>query len=123
MFPVKNSRNLKSDDGSIVLEAAGFAVIAFGLVLSLSIQVFEVERRLISLQALARNVMRYSLINSAYDFESNVSIFQKLDPLVIGEALDVSVSCSLNQCSQSGELVWLEISHKDASARVFGVIP
>lgn len=114
---------LASERGSILVEATGFAVLAFGLVLTLSIQVFELERRVIGLESLARNAMRNSLLSSDFDFQSIVFDFQNLDPLLSEEDISVSTSCSASQCSRSGELIWLEISIGNAKAKVFGVAP
>lgn len=120
---MKLSRSVLSEQGSIVIEATGFAVLAFGLVLTLTIQVFEMEKRVIGLEALARNAMRSSLLNSDFDFKTSVTEFQNLDPLLSDEDIFVSSTCSISSCSNSGELVWLEISVGSAKAKVFGVIP
>jgi hypothetical protein len=114
---------LESDKGSIVLEATGFAVLAFGLVLTLTIQLFDVERRVIGLEALARNAMRNALISSDFDFETSVASLKDLDPLLRDEAVLVFSTCSLSTCSKSGDLVWLELSLDSTKAKVFGVIP
>jgi len=114
---------LESDKGSIVLEATGFAVLAFGLVLTLTIQLFDMEKRVIGLEALARNAMRHALISSDFDFETSVASFKDLDPLLQDEAVMVSSTCSLSTCSRSGDLVWLELSLDSTKAKVFGVIP
>ena len=114
---------LESDKGSIVLEATGFAVLAFGLVLTLAIQLFDMEKRVIGLEALARNAMRHALISSDFDFETSVASFKDLDPLLRDEAVLVSSTCSLSTCSRSGDLVWLELSLDTTKAKVFGVIP
>ncbi|NBR78018.1 MAG: hypothetical protein EBT76_04400 [Microbacteriaceae bacterium] len=117
------SREYESDKGSVVLEATGFAVLAFGLVLALTIQLFDMERRVIGLEALARNAMRHALLSSDFDFETSVASFKDLDPLLQGEAVLVSSTCSLRTCSRSGDLVWLELSLDGTKAKVFGVIP
>jgi hypothetical protein len=114
---------LESENGSIVLEATGFAVLAFGLVLTLTIQLFDIEKRVIGLEALARNAMRHALISSDFDFETSVASFKDLDPLLRDEAVFVSSTCSLSTCARSGDLVWLELSLDSTKAKVFGVIP
>ena len=114
---------LESEKGSIVLEATGFAVLAFGLVLTLTIQLFDIEKRVIGLEALARNAMRHALISSDFDFETSVASFEDLDPLLRDEAVLVSSTCSLSTCGRSGDLVWLELSLDSTKAKVFGVIP
>jgi hypothetical protein len=120
---VNLSRKFESDKGSIVLEATGFAVLAFGLVLALTIQLLDIERRVIGLEALARNAMRHALLSSDFDFETSVASFKDLDPLLQDEAVLVSSTCSLSTCSRSGDLVWLELSLDSTEAKVFGVIP
>jgi len=120
---VNLSRALKSENGSVVLEATGFAVLAFGLVLALTIQLFDMERRVIGLQALARNAMRHALLSSDFDFETSVAGFKDLDLLLRDEPVLVSSTCSLSTCSRSGDLVWLELSLDSTKAKVFGVIP
>ena len=114
---------LESEKGNIVLEATGFAVLAFGLVLALTIQFFDLERRVIGLEALARNVMRHALLSTDFDFETSVANFKGLDPLLRDEAVLVSSTCSLSTCSRSDDLVWLELSLDNTKAKVFGVIP
>jgi len=120
---VNLSRVLQSEKGSIVVEATGFAVLAFGLVLTLTIQIFELERTVIGVQALSRNAMRHALLSSDFDFETSVANFKHLDPFLRDEAVLVSSTCSLNSCSRSGDLVWLELSLENTKAKVFGVIP
>ena len=120
---MKLDKSPNSEQGSIVLEATGFAVLAFGLIMTLTIQVFEMERRVIWLEALAKNVMRHSLLNSDFDFEANVAEFQNVDPFLRDEVVSASSTCLLSSCSRSGQLVWLEISIDGAKAKVFGVIP
>lgn len=114
---------LESDKGSIVFEATGFSVLAFGLVLTLTIQLFDMERRVIGLEALARNAMRQALLSSDFDFETSVASFKELDLILRDEAVLVSSTCSLSACSRSGDLVWLELSLESTKAKVFGVIP
>ena len=114
---------LESEKGSIVLEATGFAVLAFGLVLTLTIQLFDIEMRVIGLEALARNAMRHALISSDFDLETSVAGFKDLDLLLRDEPVLVSSACSLSTCSRSGDLIWLELSLDSTKAKVFGVIP
>jgi hypothetical protein len=120
---VSVSRALESEQGSIVVEATGFAVLAFGLVLTLTIELFEMERRVIGLEALARNSMRHALLSSDFDFEGSVADFQILDSLLRNEDVSISSTCSFSSCLRSGDLIWLELSVSGAKAKVFGVIP
>lgn len=120
---MNSSRAIQSEKGSIVVEVTGFAVLAFGLVLTLTIQLFGLERRVIGLEALSRNAMRHALLSSNFDFEVSVANFKDLDPLLRDEAVSVSSTCSLSSCSRSGDLVWLELSIDNARVRAFGVIP
>jgi hypothetical protein len=120
---VSLNRKLNAEKGSIVVEATGFAVLAFGLVLTLTIELFEMERTAIGLEALARNTIRHSLISSDFDFNAIVADFKNLDPLLRNEDISISSTCSLSTCSRAGELVWLELSIDSAKAKVFGVIP
>jgi hypothetical protein len=120
---VSLNRKLNSEKGSIVVEATGFAVLAFGLVLTLTIELFDMERRVIGLEALARNSIRHALVSSDFDFNAIVADFKNLDPLLRNENISISSTCSLSQCPRAGELVWLELSIDSAKAKVFGVIP
>jgi hypothetical protein len=123
MRNVKRSRSLASDQGSILLEASGFATLAFGLLLTLSLQVFELTNRQLGLEQIARNATRSHLLHSGSDLATYVREFQDLDESFANEQVDIYIRCLPADCFASGTLVWLELKSGENAARAYGVIP
>jgi len=119
---VSFSKCLDADQGSILLEAVTFAVLAFGLLLTLSLQLSDLERKQIGLEVIARNSMRYFLLNQDSDLEQAVRYFQQFDDQLVDEDLSMTVSCNPSNCESSGAILWLEISSGMNKAKAFGVV-
>jgi hypothetical protein len=113
---------LNDDQGSILLEAVTFAVLAFGLLLTLSIQLSDLERKQLGLEVVARNSMRYFLLNQDSDLERTVQYFKQFDDRLVDEDLSVSVSCNSSDCESTGAILWLEIAIGMNKAKAFGVV-
>lgn len=122
MRSVSFSKCLKADQGSILLEAVTFAVLAFGLLLTLSLQLSDLERKQIGLEVLARNSMRYFLLNQDSDLERTVRHFQQFDDQLVDEDLAMTVFCNPSNCESTGAIFWLEISTGINKAKAFGVV-
>jgi len=119
---VSFSKCLNDEQGSILLEAVSFAVLAFGLLLTLSFQLSDLERKQIGLEVIARNSMRYFLLNQDSDLEQAVRYFQQFDEGLVDEDLSLTVSCNPSDCESSGAILWLEISSGMNKAKAFGVV-
>jgi hypothetical protein len=119
---VSFSKCLNDEQGSILLEAVSFAVLAFGLLLTLSLQLSDLERKQIGLEVIARNSMRYFLLNQDSDLEQAVRYFQQFDEGLVDEDLSMTVSCNPSDCESSGAILWLEISSGMNKATAFGVV-
>lgn len=122
MRSVRFSKNLDDNQGSILLEAVSFAVLAFGLLLTLSLQLSDLERKQIGLEVIARNSMRYFLLNQDSDLEQSVRYFQQFDDELVDEDLSMTVTCNPSDCKSSGAILWLEISNGTNKAKAFGVV-
>jgi hypothetical protein len=119
---VSFSKCLNDEQGSILLEAVSFAVLAFGLLLTLCLQLSDLERKQIGLEVIARNSMRYFLLNQDSDLEQAVRYFQQFDEGLVDEDLSMTVSCNPSDCESSGAILWLEISSGMNKATAFGVV-
>jgi hypothetical protein len=119
---VSFSKCLNDEQGSILLEVVSFAVLAFGLLLTLSLQLSDLERKQIGLEVIARNSMRYFLLNQDSDLEQAVRYFQQFDEGLVDEDLSLTVSCNPFDCESSGAILWLEISSGMNKAKAFGVV-
>lgn len=120
---MKSFNPLRSDRGSMLLEAVGFSALAFGLLLTLSLHVFELERRQLGLEQIARNATRYYLLHPASDLSEAVDAFKALDSQFEDDELDIEVKCQPNDCRITGSLVLLEIKAGINMAKAFGVVP
>ena len=120
---VKSPRSLESEKGSILLEASGFVTLAFGLLLTLSLNIFDLESRQLGLEQIARNATRFYLLHPGSDLLTAVADFQALDGLFADERVDVTIRCQPTDCLASGALIWLELKAGENAAHAFGVIP
>jgi len=120
---VKLIRSLSDEDGIILLEAVAFTTLAFGLILSLGIDLVQLERRQIGLEQLARNAARFFLLNPDSDFSEAISTFQELDSQMQVDQITLALRCQPTDCEASGTFVSLEITSGDNVAKAFGVIP
>jgi len=120
---VKLIRSLSDEDGIILLEAVAFTTLAFGLILSLGIDLVQLERRQIGLEQLARNAARFFLLNPDSDFSEAISTFQELDSQMQDDQITLALRCQPTDCEASGTFVSLEITSGDNVAKAFGVIP
>lgn len=107
----------------MLLEAVGFAALAFGLLLTLSLQVFELERRQIGLEQIARNATRYYLLHPSSDLSEAIYAFQALDSQFDDDELDIAVNCQPIDCAITGSLVTLKLTAGTNVAKAFGVVP
>jgi hypothetical protein len=119
---VSFSKCLNDEQGNILLEAVTFAVLAFGLLLTLSLQLSDLERKQIGLEVIARNSMRYFLLNQDSDLEQAVRYFQQFDEGLVDEDLSLTVSCNPSNCESTGAILWLEVSSGINKAKAFGVV-
>jgi hypothetical protein len=109
------------DQGSTLIEVVAFAVVAFGLVLTLGFQMLEQERKVLELQSIARNSMRSYLLSNSNDILGEVSRLQSASRLWSEERIAVEVSCVPARCSVPKTLIWLELSGSGLDAKAFGV--
>jgi len=123
MRSVKSPMSLDSEKGSILLEASGFVTLAFGLLITLSLNFFDLESRQLGLEQIARNATRFYLLHPGSDPLTSVTEFQALDEHFADERVDVTIRCQPTDCLASGTLIWLELKAGENAAQAFGVIP
>lgn len=109
------------DQGSTLIEVVAFAVVAFGLVLTLGFQMLEQERKVLELQSIARNSMRSYLLSNSNDILGEISRLQSASRLWSEERIAVEVNCVPANCSVAKTLIWLELSGSGLDAKAFGV--
>ena len=115
------TKKFGSEKGSVLIEVVAFAVVGFGLVLTLGLQLMEQERRVLELQGIARNSMRAYLLKPSSSLAEHVSRFQDQSKLWAEERIDISVRCVPNACSVANTVIWLELNGLDVDAKSFGV--
>jgi len=107
--------------GSALIEVVAFAVVGFGLVLTLGFALLEQERKVLELQAIARNSMRSYLLQNPSDIYQEVLRLQSASKMWSEESIDVSITCEPTNCDLPNSFVWLELSADGLSAKAFGV--
>lgn len=112
---------LAKDRGSVLIEVVAFAVVGFGLVLTLGLQLLEQERKALELQGIARNSMRAYLLSSSNSIDEEVLRHQESSRLWSEESISLSLKCNPSDCSKPNALVWLEVTGADLDAKAFGV--
>ena len=115
------TKSFLEERGSALVEVVAFAVVGFGLVLTLGFALLEQERRVIELQAIARNSMRSYLLHNSSDMFQAVSRLQSASKLWAEERIEVAVTCLPTDCHLRNSFVWLELSADGLSAKAFGV--
>ena len=109
------------DQGSTLIEVVAFAVVAFGLVLTLGFQMLEQERKVLELQSIARNSMRSYLLTNSNEILGEVSRLQASSRLWSEERIEVEVNCVPANCSVPNTLIWLELSGSGLDVKAFGI--
>lgn len=112
---------IRQERGSALIEVVAFAVVGFGLVLTLGFQMLEQERKVLELQGLSRNAMRAYLLNPDSDIFEEVSRLQASSRLFAEESISISLTCIPNNCSSSNTMLWLELQAGELDAKAFGV--
>jgi len=115
------TKTFLEERGSVLVEVVAFAVVGFGLVLTLGFTLLEQERRVLELQAIARNSMRSYLLHNSSDMFQAVSRLQSASKLWAEERIDVAVTCLPNDCDLPNSFVWLELSADGLTAKAFGI--
>ena len=114
-------KRFSEERGNALLEGVGFAAVAFGLLLSLGMNALSLEREELALSAIARNAMRSYLLHSSTDLHEAVAKFQQ-DSVLATQPLQISISCTNQDCLTQGNLIWLYLSADELNAKAFGVI-
>lgn len=112
---------LRDEQGNALLEGVGFAAVAFGLLLTLGMNALNLEREALVLQSIARNSMRYYSLHPDKDIEGVVASFQR-ESILASQSVQVTLSCSNQDCLNRGNLLWLELRTEELEAKAFGVI-
>ena len=115
------TKRLFQEHGSVLIEVVAFAVVGFGLVLTLGVQILEQERKVLDLQSIARNSMRAHLLNPANDLDQAVERYQAASKLWAEESITVLLKCVPSSCEAANSLVWLKLSGSGLAAQAFGV--
>ena len=115
------SRVLSFETGSALIEVVAFAAVAFGLVLSLGLNLLQNERELLELQGIARNAMRAHLKDPTGDILQEIARYLSNTKLLSNQNLNVAMNCVPADCNQIGSLMFLELSIEDKKVQSFGV--
>ncbi len=115
------TKRFSNEKGSVLIEVVAFAVVGFGLVLTLGLALMEQERKVLELQGIARNAMRAYLLQPSKSLFEHVSRFQDRSKLWAEEKIDISVRCVPNACHVAKTVIWLELKSTDLDAKSFGV--
>jgi len=111
--------SITDEQGNALLEGVAFAAVAFGLVLNLGLNLFQMQEKALELQGLARNVMRVHLIHPEEALGSLVARWQALSPSWRDQELKFDLSC-VSGCP-ANSVVWLHLEGSDLEASSFGV--
>jgi hypothetical protein len=115
------TKSFHEERGSALVEVVAFAVVGFGLVLTLGFALLEQERKVLELHAIARNSMRSYLLHNASDMFQEVSRLQSASKMWSEERIDVAITCLPTDCDLPNSFVWLELSADGLSAKAFGI--
>lgn len=115
------TKRIRQDQGSALIEVVAFAVVGFGLVLTLGFQMLEQERKVLELQGLSRNAMRAYLLDPGSDIFEEVSRLQNRSRLFAEDSISISLTCIPDNCSIPNTMVWLELQAGELDAKAFGV--
>lgn len=115
------TERILEDKGSALIEVVAFAVVAFGLVLTLGFHMLEQERKVLELQSIARNSMRSYLLSNSNDILGEVARLQASSRLWSEVRIVVEVNCVPANCSVPNTLIWLELSGSGLDVKAFGV--
>ena len=120
---MKISKDPIDDSGSILLEAVGFAALAFGLLLTMGLNLLDLERKQLGIEQITRNAFRYYILHPNSGLSVAIQNFKYLDRRFDDEHLELSVHCTPSNCSETGSFVWLEARAGSNTAKAFGVVP
>ncbi len=115
------TKSFHDERGSALIEVVAFAVVGFGLVLTLGFALLDQERKVLELQAIARNSMRSYLLHNENDMYQEVSRLRSASKMWSEESIDVSITCEPTNCDLPNSFVWLELSADGLSAKAFGI--
>jgi len=110
----------RDERGNALLEGVAFAAVAFGLLLTLGADALTLEREALTLQSIARNSIRYYTLHPTKEIQEVVALLQR-DSILASQFIQVSLTCSNQDCVTPGNLIWLELRTEELKAKVFGV--
>jgi hypothetical protein len=113
-------KRIRDDAGNALLEGVSFAALAFGLVFSSGISLFQVESNQLALNSLARNVTRDYLLHPENSLNSLLDRWQRLSPGLMSSKVELRFDCE-GDCV-SGSIVQIELKAQGLVADSFGVI-
>lgn len=116
-----NASRLSSESGSALLESISFAVVAFALVLTLGLRLFEYQSQAMELEILARNSLREYLTQQNDSLsvlvKRNLAESEKLHDLEVSVHIDCAPSCF-----EKPFQIRLVLNAEAISASAFGVV-
>ncbi len=107
--------------GNALVEAVSFVTVAFGLVFSAGLGLFQLQASAIELQSVARNSLRSYLIGEEKSLTQLVRQNLDYNPIWREREVNVSVNC-VPDCSAPEHRVILLLSAGAVQAKAFGVI-
>jgi len=113
-------KRISNETGNALLEGVSFAALAFGLVLSSGLSLFQVESDQLALNLLARNVTRDYLLDPHVPLESVLQKWQVINPEFRHRQVELAVNCE-GDCSQ-GSILQIELFSNGLVSSSFGVL-
>lgn len=113
-------RSICRDVGSVLIEAVGFVVLAFGIILTAGLGLFELQAAAIELQSIARNSVRSFVLDDSQSLPQLVQRNLSASERWRGREIDIRISCSPD-CLAKPTQVRIELSAGQIKAEAFGV--
>lgn len=113
-------RFIRQDAGSALLEAVGFAVLVFGMILTAGLGLFQLQAAAIELQSIARNSVRSYVLGEGKSLSDLIQINLEASQLWRDRKIQVSIRC-LPDCFTKPTRVRIELTDGQIKAEAFGV--
>jgi len=114
------TRFLLKEQGSALIEAVTFVTAAFLLLLGSALGLFEVQRQVLVLETLARNVLRSVQLDPELDLQDALIIQAEAESISLSEIV-LSTTC-LSKCDQAEKVLEITLESAGVRAKAFGVV-
>lgn len=112
-------KSIRDEQGNAILESVSFAAVAFGLVLTSGLALFQMQEDQLELQILTRNVMRELSLHPEVSVNDALQKWKSFSPSWKGR--DVLVEFTCHSPCWPGSVEWLRLSGSGLQASGFGI--